>query len=444
MAPEMGSDIERRIDGVRRDLLEAVMSNEPVTIVKAPPGSGKTRLTLDAAGLLLSEKLRVAIAAQTNSQADDICERFVEDFGESVVRFHSASGLPPSGLPERVQLASKPADIPAGPVVVVGTSAKWGLSGMPFEGFDWLLIDEAWQLSFADFRLMHEVAPRFVMVGDPGQILPVVTIDTSRWEPADEPPHRPAPQIIIEQREKTRPLVLELPATWRLPPDSAQVVREFYDFAFDSAVEPGERGLTVGDRPGSSNYDDAIDLLESGSMAGVTLPTPDEGPPLEEDLELAQAAAGIVERLLDSDITIRIDGKERALEPADIGMVASHRVMNTRMREALSPDVAAEMMVDTAERWQGLQRPVMIAVHPVSGVTDPGVFDLETQRLCVMASRHQIGLIIVTRDHLANTLQELTPSATQHPGRPDAFGDGLEKHEKFWKDLESSGRVVGL
>ncbi len=440
----MSSEIELSIDEVRRSLLEAVLSNEPLTIVKAPPGSGKTRLTLDAARLLLDEKARVAIAAQTRSQADDICRRFVDDFGAEVVRFYSARGMRPSGLPDGVQLVSATAQLPNGPVVVVATAAKWGLTGIPVEGFDWLLVDEAWQLSYADFMLMQNVAPRFVMVGDPGQILPVVSIDTSRWEVADTPPHRPAPQILIEQREQTQPLELALPATWRLPPDSARLVNEFYDFKFESAVEPGERSFAIGQRKGKSEYDPVIEMLESGSMVGVTLPTPEGGPPLEEDREVAVAAAELVRRILSSDVTLRIDGEDRALEAADIGMVATHRVMNTRMREALPPAVASEIMVDTTERWQGLECPIMIAIHPVSGVTDPGVFDLETQRLCVMASRHQIGLIILTRDHLPQTLHELTPSATQHPGRPDASGDGREKHEKFWGDLERAGRVVAL
>ncbi len=440
----MSSEIELSIDEVRRSLLEAVLSDEPLTIVKAPPGSGKTRLTLDAARLLLDEKARVAIAAQTRSQADDICRRFVVDFGAEVVRFYSARGMRPSGLPDGVQLVSATAQLPNGPVVVVATAAKWGLTGIPVEGFDWLLVDEAWQLSYADFMLMQNVASRFVMVGDPGQILPIVSIDTSRWEVADTPPHRPAPQILIEQREQTQPLELALPATWRLPPDSALVVNEFYDFKFESAVGPGERSFSIGQREGKSEYDPVIEMLESGSMVGVTLPTPEGGPPLEEDREVAVAAAELVKRMLSSDVTIRIDGEDWELKAADIGMVATHRVMNTRMREALPPAVASEIMVDTTERWQGLQSPIMIAIHPVSGVTDPGVFDLETQRLCVMASRHQIGLVIVTRDHLPRTLHELTPSATQHPGRPDASGDGREKHEKFWGDLERAGRVVAL
>ena len=44
--------------------------------------------------------------------------------------------------------------------------------------FDVLFVDEAWQLAWADFMLLSQVAGRFVLIGDPGQIPPVVTIDT--------------------------------------------------------------------------------------------------------------------------------------------------------------------------------------------------------------------------------------------------------------------------
>ena len=62
------------------------------------------------------------------------------------------------------------------------------------------------------------------------------------------------------------------------------------------------------------------------------------------------------------------------------------------------------IQVTTPERWQGLQRAVMIAVHPLSGVQTPSAFDLETGRLCVMASRHKAACIFITRDHVGDTL----------------------------------------
>ena len=98
--------------------------------------------------------------------------------------------------------------------------------------------------------------------------------------------------------------------------------------------------------------------------------------------------------------------------------------------------------MDTPERWQGLECKVMILVHPLSGVLRPSAFDLETGRLCVMASRHRAGMIVLTRDHLRTTLSEFIPTASQAIGRKDVEGRGLRDNLEFWTRLSSAGRVV--
>src|SRR3712207_1709390 len=116
--------------------------------------------------------------------------------------------------------------------------------------------------------------------------------------------------------------------------------------------------------------------------------------------------------------------------------------MNTAMELALPRNLRGRTRVDTPERWQGLERPVMIAVHPLSGVVDPSDFDLETGRLCVMASRHQSAFVMLTRDHVGDTLANLIPSAGQAPGRPDTVGRGHHAHLTFWAALQAQGQVL--
>ena len=115
--------------------------------------------------------------------------------------------------------------------------------------------------------------------------------------------------------------------------------------------------------------------------------------------------------------------------------------MNTRITEALG-DLAGRVRVDTPERWQGLERQVMIAVHPLSGVVRPSAFDLSTGRLCVMASRHRVGLVLVTRDHLGETLEEYLPVADQAVGLPDEAGRGHAQNLAVWAQLSASGRIA--
>jgi hypothetical protein len=431
------AQIAQRVEQVHASLLRHVRDGGQLAIVKAPPGSGKTYLLLRAVDAIAREA-RVAVAAQTNSQADDVCHRIARDYPElRCVRFAASSAVRPDDLPDSVEWVTASSGIPHDPCVVVGTTSKWGMSKI--DPLDMLFVDEAWQLSWANFMLLSRVAQRFVLIGDPGQIPPVVTIDTSRWETAPRPPHEPAPSVLLRE-DRGLALTLDLPATRRLAHDSARLVRGFYDFEFDSWAREGDRRITYR-RAGSGGVDRALDVFAAGSAATLLLPTPAGGPPLERDDEIAGAAVETVVRLLDREPEAEIDGDRAPVRPEDVGLCATHRVMNAAMDLKLPAALRGRVRVDTPERWQGLERKVMVVVHPLSSTLRPSAFDLETGRLCVMVSRHQAGLILVGRDHIPETLDRHLPVAEQAVGRPDAAGRGQDQNLRFWAALAEQGRV---
>lgn len=433
-------ELEEYVKDATRQLVEYVCEDGRLAVVKAPPGSGKTYLLLTVAKAAFKKGQRVAIATQTRSQADDICRRFVADFGLRPIRFAAAGSTAEAGLP--YPIISDKKELPTGRCIVVGTSAKWGMLGDLAE-FDVMFVEEAWQLAWADFMHLGRFAGRFVLIGDPGQIPPVVTIETGRWETAPRPPHRAAPELILAEKKRWRELLsLDLPATRRLPHDTVDYIESFYDFEFRAFAREGERGVRSTGRR-KDGIDAAIDLLDSGSVVAVTLPTPPAGPPLEEDLEIADLAVDVARRLLVRNSMTRIDGHETALGASEIGLCATHRVMNSAMTLRRDKKMSA-VSVDTPERWQGLERPVMVMVHPLSGVTEPSDFDLETGRLCVMASRHKAGLIVVTRDHIGTTLDTHMPVAEQPVGRPDVAGRGHQQNGQFWSRLVGRNRIVEM
>lgn len=426
-------DVRKRIEvasrSTRSTLFSAIDDDARLVVVKAPPGSGKTHLLLEAVAHARKRKLRCAIACQTNTQADDVCRRIARDYPRlATVRF-AADRAEAEDLGANILWATKFTELPLGPCIVVSTSAKWGLVDIN-HAFDVLFVDEAWQLAWKDFMLLGQVAARFVLIGDPGQIPPVVTIDVRRWETSPRPPHRSTPDVVLASPELNA-LVLALPATRRLPHDSAQIVQTFYDFEFGSFAGPGERAVLTR-KQGSKDIDRALAVLADRSTVALTIPTPESGPPMEKDDALARLTVDVVKRLLDSAPALRANGEERAIQPGDIGVCATHRVMNTAIDLALPTKLRGVVQVDTAERWQGLERPVMIAIHPLSGVITPSEFSLETGRMCVMASRHVGGLIVLTRDHITQTLDDYVPSAGQPVGRPDATGRGHRAHRDFW------------
>ncbi len=91
---------------------------------------------------------------------------------------------------------TKSSELPAHPAIVVATVAKWGLVNLD-RPFEVLFVDEAWQMSWADFMPLGQVSGRFVLIGDPGQIPPVVSIEVQRWETSPRAPHMPTPEVIL-------------------------------------------------------------------------------------------------------------------------------------------------------------------------------------------------------------------------------------------------------
>jgi hypothetical protein len=279
-----------------------------------------------------------------------------------------------------------------------------------------------------------------------------------------------------------------------LPHESVPYILPFYDFSFEAYAAPLERkiylqddkdpeltalleklqaetkaaskmGWSVGgdsdsvetrialnvtrEAARSSNGDIEVAALvkrmSTGEPVLATIPTSADGPPAQVDLELARAIHRIVRTLVSGEIQIVVDPESgpRKVEAKDIGISASHRAMNGAIMKTLG-DGYPGISVDTPELWQGLQKPIMIAVHPLSGVTEPSEFDLSTGRLCVMASRHQVGLIFVSRDHVGETVENVIPSATQSPGELDVTGKGRRAHLEFWEMLRDNNRVVSL
>ena len=470
-------------DPVIDDLKSFVLDGPNIAIVKAPPGSGKTYTLVESLEVAVKAGLRVMVAAQTNNQVDEICERIAERYPtpgvleQRVVRFSSGSYVTPPGtnadgakFTDLVDVISAKADLPAGACVIVSTVSKLALSDFE-QPLDLLYVDEAWQMAWADFLPLRHVAERYILIGDPGQIPPTVAIEVDRWEATEFPPHAPAPDLLL-RNPRLRELRSEfrLPTCRRLPYDSVELVNSFYDFTFGADATPGERFIRAGigdvqlGQPKFSHVakvDEALSRMWAGdhpsTTAIITHPTPANGMPVGTDTELAEIVVDIVLRLLELECVISTKSAERSrprlLMPQDIGIVSTHNLMNAAISRRLASVVGASgskksvnkksanktsaknplssIRATTPERWQGLERPVMIAIHPLSGVMSPSEFDLETGRLCVMASRHRSACFFVTRDHIADTLDTHLPSATQALGGVDVTGRGHDVHRDF-------------
>jgi len=439
------SKLDDMYSKLEKDLVKELLGGRKLAVVQAPPGSGKTHMLLAVVSKLVENGLCVALAAQTNRQADDIAHRWSNDFPDlPAVRLGSRSSVPPANFPANVFWETESKNLSRSSGLYISTTAKWTTLRDPAP-FDLLAVDEAWQMSWADLMQCANLSERYYLIGDPGQIPPVITIDIRRWQTAPRPPHRPAPEVVMSDPDLVKDAFIgALPACRRLPFESVEFVKPFYSFDFEAYAKPKEREIIYKSLNSESPLNSLFMSLKSGQPVIVTLPTPDDGPALEVDSELAKSVTQVIDDLLTAKAEISLgDGKTRLLKASDIGVCATHRSMNGEISRNLST-AHNDVSVDTPERWQGLQRPIMIVVHPLSSVIDPSDFDLETGRLCVMASRHQVALIIMTRDHVGKTLASFIPEATQAPGQPDVVGRGHAAHSIFWRSLESAGRIMAF
>ena len=443
----MNPILDQQYEDLETSLKDWGNSSGKLAVIKAPPGSGKTHTLLSVISHWVStERMRIAVGTQTSAQALDVANRFAQDHpAVPIFLWLKSSGSDPEDAHPRIRIIRRPDELSDYPCVVVATVSKFGYA-TTHQPFDVLAIDESWQMAWESFMATAPVSKRFMMIGDPGQIPPVVRVEPKRWETASRAPHLPAPQVVANDPELSEQTFWgALPACRRLPNESVTWIKGFYDFDFHPYSPVGTKGIRI---PTSSGYSDRlIGLLKESAPIGLQLPTPEFGPPLELDKELATSISDFAHYLLSSDTEIcdNDNGTWRKLQPADIGIAATHRVLNAEINRSLKAEYRSSgVRVETPERWQGLQRPVMLIAHPLSGVVKPSGFDLDPGRLCVMASRHQSALFIFSRDHLKQTLSKYIPAAEQSLGKPDHVGSGLEANRKFWNGLAAANRIIHL
>jgi hypothetical protein len=446
----MTAVLRARRDRADRVIDEAINSalfgSDPVSIVKSPPGAGKTFLVECAAAVAVGRPaMRIAVVTPGVSQLYDIARRLLEYRLPRLELAHAKHRSLPADLVGRINASSGWSQgLNVGPGVVI-TNAHLLASYLQQLGpgaFDLIIADEAYQLAAADFMHIAHLASRFLMVGDPGQLNPVSSADTTNLEASRHKIHWSAPAYILDRFPSTP--VHGLPVTRRLLPDTSDLIQaSFYqDLPFHSVVDPSERRVRFGLQGVERGIDAALDAVASGrSLVAVTLPG---SPPAHEeaDLELAAMMAHLADRVLVRDAEWI---GERVLEEDDIGCIDPHVIAGGAVRDGLRQRGRSSIRVDTVERWQGLQMPIAIVRHPLSLANRPTAFDLEAGRWCVSLSRHQIGCIIVSRASVTELIRDYVHGCdTVAAGARDATWAGYQAHRTIWKALLDQGRVFAL
>ncbi|MBM9458775.1 ATP-binding protein [Nocardioides sp. zg-536] len=419
-------------------------------LVEAPPGAGKSSLTVSVSKALADadSKLRLPIVTQTNEQADDLVAALLKRHPDlRVTRLVGGAG----GSSAMQNLAAANPDLVIsskhddptvkGTQVVVATARKWEFvrSGQQrnglIQGYDLALIDEAYQMRSDALLGVATMFDRLMCVGDPGQLDPFTTIDDALWKGLEYAPSRTAMGTLSAFHPELTPH--QLPLSWRLPPSAAGIVSQaFYPYTgFSAGTDAAQRSLTIG-AGGGAPEDDALDRAATEGWAYVELP---EKLAVRTDAEVATQLAQLVQRLLTrgADVVDELDATGRKLEAKDVAVVAAHNDQVHAVRFALSqlgvdPD---SLVVSTANKVQGREYEVVLVWHPLAGRRDATAFHLEAGRMCVMLSRHRQACIVVGRAGADRLLAEFPDSDPIFLDEPEKFPDGWEANSLVLEHL---------
>ncbi len=354
--------------------LYQVWSGRSVTVVKSPPGAGKSTLICQAVTQLHKRSdLTIVVATPTRRGAYDLAHRLgaalgVASNGDPQVFMGMA---PKAGekVGPNVAESNKPSTLERR--VCVRTIASCAASAPEC---DVLVVDESYQAVFAQVALAAESATQLLMVGDPGQIGPVVQSDTSAWAAMSQGPHMRAPEV-LEQDDDA--FVLRLPSSYRLGQVTVEAIAPLYDFPFDSA------------RPDRFLTDQDGDVLPEIQPVQVRTSGEFDMGMLEQVARDAAAFVGmtVTEHTTDGPVS-------RALEPSDVAVVVARSGQESAVNAMLRRiDPALEdVAVGTADRLQGGQWHAVVALDPLAGSDQVDDFRTGPGRLCVMASRHDAHL----------------------------------------------------
>lgn len=390
-------------DPTTAGVLYTAWSGDPAVVVPSPPGAGKTRLVvLLAATLATRAGLRIGIAAQTRAQAAEIAARLDPlDAHTHLVWPKGRSDSPALTGSARVVAGAASRYPAAGGGIIVATTARWLNSDPDKIACDVMIVDEAWQATYADVGALGAFAGQIVCVGDSGQIDPVVTGQTQRWADSPTAPNLPAPQALIAAHGSAVSVVT-LRHTWRLGPQTTALIQPvFYpDLPFTSKRPPEHLTLDHTDLPEVTRHDVTV-------TAGPSDPA------------LTTAAANRARALIGSTLTTP-DGT-RPLTPDDLAVVVPHVAQAGAVRARLS-DLPG-ILIGTANSLQGMERTAAVAIHPLAGYRDATTFGTDLGRACVMLSRHRAHLSLITDTTTPDVLAsaEQTPAVTAHRTILDAL-----------------------
>lgn len=189
---EKGKQILLQLNSVQRCAVLKALTCENYMLIKGLPGTGKTQTLVALIQLLMIMKKSVVITSHTNSAVDNILLRLM-DRGISFMRLGSATRIHPlllhyreSELVANCKTVEDLEQIYNKQQIVAVTCLGSSHALLSQRKFDYCLVDEATQIFQPTVIRPLIAAEKFILVGDPKQLAPLVRNSDGRTLGADE------------------------------------------------------------------------------------------------------------------------------------------------------------------------------------------------------------------------------------------------------------------
>jgi thymidine kinase len=351
--------------------------------VDAPPGSGKTTALVTAVKHIVTmSEAKIMIITPTRTQVSELVTRLLQVLPASAIDIDLnqkadisplMSMLTAKKKEEAQNEMAKAVAVPGH--VSVSTVSRLTMRSNRVAQYHCLIVDEAYQVTYGDYSLVSGCASKHIMVGDPGQIGPVVTAPQQLWSSFHNTnPTRRLQDVTRTSSFKTSHYSIN--ETWRLGPMTTDVVKTLYDFDFESKRPPVE--ITLDGRPLSE-----IEVVDVHTPLSRSKPEP------TDSIQLMRLVARRVAEFLDSGY-VTIHGKREKITAKDIAIVAAYNYQVEEAILVLRSQYGGKNPVEvlTADRAQGKEWRVILAVDPACIPGGAAAHTFSTGRLAVMLSRH--------------------------------------------------------
>lgn len=347
-----------------------VYNGTPAIVCEAAPGSGKTTLVCALIRQLRHRlpELKIGVAVIGADAVHALAERLGDTLGKDskgrlqVYIPRGDSTMADIHHNQNIALKTSPNNQGESPVFVTTTRSMEMLKS--YEP-DVLIIDEAYMLTYNAFTGVACRATQVVLVGDPGQIGPIVNANVNQWEPLSAGPHLRAPEVLTEFENVTR---LSLGTSYRLGAQTTALIEPLYDFPVTSA-RPAQH-ILKGSKPLAEM--ESIELVNSDGISDMVS--------MEAVADRAIALTAL-EHWHVKDGTTPMTARR-------VAVVVPHNAQGTAIRAILKSKGHDDITVGTADSLQGGQWDAVVAVDPMLGHEVAKSHQLSTGRLCVMLSRH--------------------------------------------------------